>query len=203
MEKYVMLADDVLVSLYREGDNEAFDTLLARYQTCVFTYILKLTSNDEDAANDVFQDTFVHAIMAIREGRYVASNQMQAWLMRIARNLVLDRMRSSRVRKHVNHEVVDAQGNVVRDFLDSYQLSECTVETQLMNQQSCSLVRALVDRLPDVQREVVEMRFYEELSFKEIAMLTGVSINTALGRMRYAMLNLKRMAQHTDLHWVG
>lgn len=198
-----MLADDVLVSLYREGDNEAFDALLARYQTCVFTYILKLTSNNEDTANDVFQDTFVHAIMAIREGRYVASNQMQAWLMRIARNLVLDRLRSSKVRKHVNHELLDEQGNVVKDLLDNEQLSESTIETQIINQQSSSQVRQLVNRLPDVQREVVEMRFYEELSFKEIAQLTGVSINTALGRMRYAMLNLKRMAQHTDLHWVG
>lgn len=206
MEKCATLSnlnDEQLVSLYAKGNNEAFDTLLARNQDRVFQYIHFMVGGNADRANDVFQDTFVKAIIAIREGRYQESGQFAAWLLRIARNLVLDGERSKKASRLVSHELVDEEGEVKGNLLNNAALCEPNAEMQMVFQQSLDDVRMMVERLPEAQREVVVLRFYQEMPFKDIARLTGVSINTALGRMRYAMLNLRRMAQNRNLYLVG
>ena len=200
MKNYVKLTDEQLVAMYEEGDFQAFDILLERHQDKVFGYI-RFMVPDVDVANDVFQDTFVKAIMAIRNGHYSETGQFSSWLMRIARNQVLDRMRSQRNpnRNTVSHEMVDSEGDVV-DLFNNKDLCEPNIESKMLVEQSYEDVRMMMDLLPEVQREVVYMRYFRDMSFKEIAEETGVSINTSLGRMRYALINLRRMATHRDLY---
>ncbi len=195
-----MLTDEELVCLYREGNNEAFDFLLDHNKGRLFQYICFMVGGNEDVANDVFQDTFVKAIMAIRDGRYQEEGQFGAWLTRIARNIILDTARTRRSCKMVNKEITSKDGEVTGDVINNYTVCESNAETLVMLEQSRIDVRTMVDRLPDAQREVVVLRFFQELSFKEIADITNVSINTALGRMHYAMINLRRMAEKRDLY---
>lgn len=201
MINYVKQTDEALVRMYEEGDFQAFDVLLARHQDKVFGFIQSMVA-DTDVANDVFQDTFVKAIMAIRNGHYAESGQFYSWLMRIARNQVLDHFRSLRNpnRCVVSHELVDSEGDLVADLFNDSSLCEPNIETKMLVEQSHDDVRMMIDRLPEAQREVVNMRYFQDMSFKEIAEATGVSINTSLGRMRYAMINLRRMASHRDLY---
>ena len=201
MNNYVKQTDEALVRMYEEGDFQAFDVLLARHQDKVFGYIQSMVS-DIDLANDVFQDTFVKVIMAIRNGNYAESGQFSSWVMRIARNQVLDRFRSLRNpnRNVVSHELVDGDGDLVADLFNDSSLCEPNIESKMLVEQSHDDVRMMIDRLPEAQREVVNMRYFRDMSFKEIAEATGVSINTSLGRMRYAMINLRRMASHRDLY---
>ncbi len=201
MKNYITQTDEQLVGMYEKGDFQAFDILLSRYQEELFGFIRFMVPDDE-MANDVFQDTFVKAIMAIRNGNYAESGQFSSWLKRIARNLVLDRFRSRRNpnRSVVSHEVLDGEGDVVGDLFNDSSLSEPNVEMKMLVEQSHEDVRMMMEHLPRTQREVVYMRFFRDMSFKEIAQETGVSINTSLGRMRYAMINLRRMAAHRDLY---
>ncbi|MBO4611807.1 MAG: sigma-70 family RNA polymerase sigma factor [Bacteroidaceae bacterium] len=201
MNNYVKQTDETLVRMYEEGDFQAFDVLLARHQDKVFGYIQSMVS-DTDLANDVFQDTFVKVIMAIRNGHYAESGQFSSWLMRIARNQVLDRFRSQRNpnRNVISHELVDGEGDLVADLFNDSSLCEPNIESKMLVEQSHDDVRMMIERLPEAQREVVNMRYFRDMSFKEIAEATGVSINTSLGRMRYAMINLRRMASHRDLY---
>lgn len=199
MEKYTKHTDDELVALYQDGDYKAFDELLARSQDRVYQYLYFMLNN-EDAANDAFQDTFVRAIMALREGRYKQNGQFLPWLLRVARNLVIDRFRGQRTRRTTPLEIEDAQGESTIDVLNTAAYSEPDVEMATVLSESADDVKMMVNRLPEEQREVVIMRYYQELSFKEIADLTDVSINTALGRMRYALINLRRMASHRNLY---
>lgn len=199
MEKYAKHTDDELVALYQDGDYKAFDELLARSQDRVYQYLYFMLNN-EDAANDAFQDTFVRAIMALREGRYKQNGQFLPWLLRVARNLVIDRFRGQRTRRTTPLEIEDAQGESTIDVLNTAAYSEPDVEMATVLNESADDVKMMINRLPEEQREVVIMRYYQELSFKEIADLTDVSINTALGRMRYALINLRRMAAHRNLY---
>lgn len=199
MEKFTKLTDDQLVALYQEGEYKAFDELLARCQDRVYQYLYFML-NDEDAANDAFQDTFVRAIMALREGRYRQNGQFRSWLLRVARNLVIDKFRGDKARRTTPLEMEDAQGETVVDVLNTAAYSEPDVEMATVLTESAEDVKMMINRLPEEQREVIIMRFYQELSFKEIADLTDVSINTALGRMRYALINLRRMAAHRNLY---
>ena len=199
MEKYTKLTDDQLVALYQEGEYKAFDELLARSQDRVYQYLYFML-NDEDAANDAFQDTFVRAIMALREGRYRQNGQFLPWLLRVARNLVIDRFRGDKAHRTTPLEMEDAQGESTINVLNTAAYSEPDVEMATILTESAEDVKMMINRLPEEQREVVIMRFYQELSFKEIADLTDVSINTALGRMRYAQINLRRMAAHRNLY---
>lgn len=199
MEKYAKLTDDQLVALYQEGEYKAFDELLARCQDRVYQYLYFMLNN-EDAANDAFQDTFVRAIMALREGRYKQNGQFLPWLLRVARNLVIDRFRGNKARRTTPLEMEDAQGDTTIDVLNTATYSEPDVEMATVLSESAEDVKMMINRLPEEQREVVIMRYYQELSFKEIADLTDVSINTALGRMRYALINLRRMAAHRNLY---
>lgn len=192
MENLQMMTDDALVALYSKGNNQAFDVLLERYKDKVYSYIYFSVRNDE-LAEDLFQETFVKAIVTIQQGRYTENGKFPAWITRIAHNLVIDFFRQER-----NENVVSNDETEV-DLFNNIKLSDDTIETQLVNNQVLSDVRRLVDFLPDNQREVVYMRFYQDLSFKEISEITGVSINTALGRMRYALMNLRRMAEEKDI----
>ncbi len=195
-----MLPDERLVSMYREGNNEAFDALLAHNQDRVFQYILYMVGGNEDVANDVFQDTFVKAIIAIREGKYQEKGQFRTWIMRIARNLVLDSQRSKQAVRIVSNDIVGKDGEVKGDIIDNQAEGEPDAEMRIVVEQSLSDVKMMVDMLPESQREVVILRFFQDMSFKDIAELTNVSINTALGRVRYALINLRRMAQHRNLY---
>ena len=192
MENLNMLADDMLVARYSKGDNKAFDELLARYQSKLFNYIYFIVRSQE-IAEDIFQETFVKAITTIQQGRYTASGKFGAWLTRIAHNMIIDGFRQERNENTISNDETEV------DLLNDVDLCDDNVETQMVNEQTLSDVRRLVDALPDNQREVVYMRFYQDLSFKEIAEITGVSINTALGRMRYALMGMRRIAEENHI----
>ena len=181
------MTDEELVVMYADGNDEAFDQLLGRHQQVVFSYIL-YTIRNKNLADDFFQETFCKAITTIRQGRYTESGRFRSWLMRIAHNLMIDYFRQKKNEKTLSN---DEWG---MDLFNNPTLCEETGEGELVRRQVHSDVKKLVKHLPHAQREVVEMRYYEELSFKEIADNTGVSINTALGRMRYAILNMRRLA---------
>ncbi len=192
MEQLNQLTDDMLVARYSEGDNKAFDELLARYQSKLFNYIYFIVRSQE-MAEDIFQETFVKAITTIQQGRYTASGKFGAWLTRIAHNMIIDGFRQERNENTVSNDETEM------DLFNDVELCDDNIETQMVNEQTLNDVRRLVDALPDNQREVVYMRFYQDLSFKEIADITGVSINTALGRMRYALLNMRRIAEEKHI----
>ncbi len=192
MKNLNQLTDDMLVALYSKGENKAFDELLSRYQDKLFNYIYFVVHNQE-LAEDIFQETFVKAIVTIQQGRYTADGKFSAWITRIAHNLVIDSFRQERNENTVSNE----EGEI--DLFNNAELCDDNIEMQMVNDQTLNDVRRLVNALPDNQREVVYMRYYQDLSFKEIADITGVSINTALGRMRYAILNMRRIAQEKDI----
>lgn len=195
-------ADDELVRLYEEGNDNAFDILLSRHQEKLFNYIFFLTRN-EDAANDIFQDTFVRAITSIRTHGYEGSGNFLAWLMCISRNLVLDQRRRSQTLTTVSHEFVDENGEVKADLLNNARLCEPTIEDSIFEEESMESLRVMVDMLPDNQREIVYLRYYRDLAFKDIAKILNISINTALGRVRYAIINLRKIARQQQLSLVG
>lgn len=192
MQQLALLTDDKLVQAYAKGDNDAFDTLLERYQSRLLSYILQLTANRQ-LAEDIFQETFVKAIMTIRQGNYTESGKFGAWLSRIARNLVIDHFRQEKSEPTVSSDNADV------DILNRKDLSDATIEDDMIDLQIRDDVRHLIRQLPQSQREVLVMRYYRNLSFKEIAEKTNVSINTALGRMRYAILNMRRIANEKNI----
>lgn len=192
MINLLSMTDEQLVRAYEKGSNDAFDILLKRHQDRVYNYILRIIKN-EDVANDIFQETFVKAILTIKQGRYTESGKFPAWITRIAHNLIIDFYRQEK-----SENVQSADINDV-DLLNRKELCEVTIEDVIINDQIKEEVKDLIKELPQLQREVLNMRYYQNLSFKEIAELTGVSINTALGRMRYAILNLRRIAHEKDL----
>lgn len=193
MENISRLTDEELAISYVRGNNRAFDELLSRNQSKLFSYILFVV-RDEDKANDLFQETFVKVITKLHQGRYVDSGKFGAWIMRIAHNVIMDWHREQRSRNLIEptdeNDLSNLSGN---EILDS------NVENRYVNDQIMVDVKNMMNMLPPTQREVVFMRFYQDLSFKEIAETTGVSINTSLGRMRYAILNLRRMSKEHNI----
>ncbi len=193
MENISRLTDEELAISYVRGNNRAFDELLSRNQSKLFSYILFVV-RDEDKANDLFQETFVKVITKLHQGRYVDSGKFGAWIMRIAHNVIMDWYREQRSRNLIEptdeNDLSNLNGN---EILDS------NVENRYVNDQIMVDVKNMMNMLPPTQREVVFMRFYQDLSFKEIAETTGVSINTSLGRMRYAILNLRRMSKEHNI----
>ena len=185
-------SDEQLISLYVDGKNEAFDALLERHKDRVFTYIYHAVRNEE-LANDIFQDTFVKAITTIKQGRYIENGHFPAWITRIAHNLIIDYFRQ------VKSENLQSTDDDEVNILNRKELSDGTIEDSLVTTQIHNDIRRLVRALPDSQREVLVMRYYKNMSFKEIADVTGVSINTALGRMRYAILNMRRIAEEHNI----
>ena len=186
------MTDEELVVCYAQGNNAAFDTLLGRYKSSVYSYIYYIVQ-DKELAEDIFQETFVKVIVTIKQGGHTENGKFKAWIMRIAHNLVIDSFRQERSENTISNDEVEV------DLFNNRDLCEETIEDSLVRRQVLSDVRKLVKHLPDNQREVLEMRYYQDLSFKEIADLTGVSINTALGRMRYAILNMRRMAEENHM----
>ena len=180
--------------LYVGGDFRAFDELLARNQQKLYAYILFMV-RDPELANDVFQDTFVKVISRLQEGRYTDSGKFSFWLTRIAHNVIMDTYRHQNS-EHIVEPTEDNDLSKLRD--DS--LLDINRENEYVNTQVMDDVRHLMDALPAPQREVVYMRFYQDMPFKEIAETTGVSINTSLGRMRYALINMRRMARQHRIH---
>ena len=191
MNKLSHASDEVLVNLYTDGCNEAFDALLDRYKTRLYDYICDQLGFRQDAyADDIFQETFVKAIMTLKNKRYTHDGHFLPWLTRIAHNLIADLYRRELPMTSAANDGDNA------DILNNAQLVETYYEAELINEQTLKDVKRLMMQLPEPQREVVQMRFYEELSFKEIANRTGVSINTSLGRMHYALINMRRMAEN-------
>lgn len=192
MRNFEKLTDEQLVAAYAKGCNEAFDALLLRHKVKLFNFIYQIV-RDRELADDIFQETFVKAITTIKQGRYNDQGKFSAWICRIARNLAIDTFRAERSESTLSTDNADY------DILNRRELSEQTIEDSIIDLQIEDDVRRLVHELPDVQRDVVTMRYYKNLSFKEIAEQTGVSINTALGRMRYAILNMRRTAKEKSV----
>ncbi len=192
MENLNLMADEELAIMYVDGDNKAFDLLLSRNQEKLFTYILFVV-RDREMANDMFQETFFKVVSRLQQGKYIANGKFSAWLMRIAHNVIMDWYRQQRAQNIVDAPKENDLSNVGSTLLESSR------EGELVNNQVMEDVRRMMSHLPASQREVVFMRFYQQMSFKEIAEATGVSINTALGRMRYAILNLRRMTREHQL----
>ena len=180
-------SDQELVRLYIQGDEGAFEALVNRYQEQVFSKILFIV-RDQEVANDLFQDTFIKVIHTLKSGKYQEEGKFLPWVLRIAHNLAIDHFRKARkipvVRSTDEFDVFAGIADGDRD-----------VETAMMHSEIERDVRMLIERLPEEQREVVLMRIEEDLCFREIAERTGVSINTALGRMRYALINLRKLVE--------
>ena len=193
MDKLQGMTDEELALSYVNGNNKAFDLLLSRTQSKLFSYILFVV-RDRDRADDVFQETFVKAIAKLHEGRYTTSGKFLAWLMRIAHNVIMDNYRENR-----SKGTVDVAGDNDLSNISSESLLDSNIESEYVNTQVLSDVKKMMNMLPTAQREVVFMRYYQNMASKEIAEVTGVSINTSLGRMRYALLNMRRMARDNKL----
>ncbi|MDO5447951.1 MAG: sigma-70 family RNA polymerase sigma factor [Prevotellaceae bacterium] len=193
MVNFMHLTDDQLAERYIGGDNKAFDELLKRSQDKVYNYILCLVK-DESLADDLFQDTFVKVINKLQLGQYTYNGKFLAWVNRIAHNLIMDYFRHEKSSK-----ILDTETDIdITAYRGSSAIRE-SVESDIVHSQMLEEAKKMLNFLPEAQREVVIMRYFHELSFKEIADVTDVSINTALGRMRYAVLNMRRMARHQNL----
>lgn len=193
MKKLNEMTDEELALSYIDGNNRAFDLLLSRNQTKLFSYIMFVVHNP-DMANDIFQETFVKVIVKLQQGKYTTNGKFGAWCMRIAHNVIMDWYRDIKVKKIVE----PTHDNDLSNISASHLLAG-NIESEYVYSQVMSDVKKMMNLLPPTQREVVYMRFYQQLSFKEIAQLTNVSINTSLGRMRYALLNLRRMAKEHNV----
>ena len=193
MKNLNVMTDEELAMDYVNGNNRAFDELLFRHQSKLFSYILFVV-RDREIADDLFQETFVKVITKLQEGKYSPSGKFSAWMMRIAHNVIMDLYRGLKVQKIVDTSDDNDLSNISTN--DFYSMD---IESQYVNAQVLKDVKKLMNFLPASQREVVYMRYYQQLSFKEIAEMTNVSINTSLGRMRYAILNLRRMVKENEI----
>ena len=193
MKKLSEMTDEELALSYINGDNRAFDLILSHNQSKLFSYILFVVRN-RDVADDIFQETFVKIITKLQEGRYKPSGKFSAWAMRIAHNVIMDWYRAQKSDKIIEPTKENDLSNI-----GGVDIQIGNIENQFVNMQTLADIKKMMKHLPPSQREVVFMRFYQEMSFKEIAKTTGVSINTSLGRMRYAILNLRRMVRENDV----
>ena len=187
-----MLSDRELLNDYLQGNKSAISTLLEKYNSRVRNY-LRMMVGDDDVAADIAQETFIKAVSVIDEGRYTDSGKFLSWIMRIAHNKALDYFRSQKSNNSVS------ESSAGYNVLGTMKYADRSIEDSMISDQISADIRALVELLPDEQREVVKLRYYSDLSFKEIAEQTGVSINTALGRMRYALINLRKMIQEKKI----
>ena len=184
----LLKSDRELVENYRNGDLVSFELLVSRYQAQVYSYIMTLVK-DRQLADDIFQDTFVKIIRTIKAGVYKDEGKFVQFAMRISHNLVIDHFRKENRIPTVESSSEDY------NYIDNAPISDPSVEQNMINEQIHSDLRKMIDYLPVEQREVLRMRIYDDMSFKEIADVTNVSINTALGRMRYALINLRKMME--------
>lgn len=192
MKQVRHLCDDELVKLYVEGKAECIDILIDRHKNKVFSYIL-ICVKQYELAEDIFQDAFLKVVQSLSAGKYQENGKFSSWVIRIAHNLIIDYFRRQK-----NMYCISKDG-CEYDLFNHLKFSESSVESKMVYEQLLQDIGGLLKHLPDNQREVLEMRHYMGLSFKEIAEETNVSINTALGRMRYAILNLRKLAEERDL----
>jgi len=190
MNTFSKLTDEKLVELFVEGSNDAFEEILFRYKNRLYRYIFQI-ANDRDLTEDIFQDTFIKVIMFLKQGRYVENGCFFTWVCKIAHNLVIDYFR-----KEVKENTLS--NDECQTLYNSVVMEEKNIQDALIEEEVCNEVSFWVDALPEPQRVIVQMRFYQDLSFKEIADELNISINTALGRMRYAIINLRKLAQKAD-----
>lgn len=186
------LSDSTLINQFTSGNNHSFSILVDRYQKRVYGFIFSKVK-DAELADDVFQDTFVKVIKNLRLGKYKDEGRFLSWVMRIAHNIIMDHFRKiNRLPKHESkHEDLDVLDRLIEQ---SSSIEDLMIETQIHADLSI-----LIDELPQTQKEVLRMRLFQEMSFKDIGEQTGVSINTALGRMRYAILNLRKLIEERNL----
>lgn len=189
--KKIALTDNELIAQYVAGDESALKTLITRHEKKVFSYIMISVKNRE-LAEDIFQDTFIKVINTLRSGNYKEEGKFVQWVMRIANNLKIDYFR-----KMQRMPVFEGNGDF--DIFDVIYGTDPSVEQKMITEQIYDELRVLITMLPDEQREVLEMRIYNDISFKDIAEITGVSINTALGRMRYALINLRKIIKEKNV----
>ncbi len=190
------LSDDRLVQLYEQGKNEAFDELLYRYKEKLYTYIYMIVQNRE-LAEDIFQDTFTRVIVNIKQGRYNEKGRFLGFLFRVAHNLIVDLYRQEQYAQFVN------PSEAGYDIFNNKDLCDPSFEDQMTDLQIRQDVRRLINYLPNSQREIIMMRYYKGMSFKEIADVKQISINTALGRVRYAILNMRKIAEQHNIILAG
>lgn len=186
------VSDQELINRYLSGNEASLEQLIYRHKSKVFSYILMVVKNKQHA-DDIFQDTFIKVIHTLKSGSYKEEGKFIQWVMRIAHNLVIDHFRKSRRIPLVE----SANGEV--SVLDNLRIYDESIEDKIINEQIHSDVRALIEYLPAEQRDVLMMRHYADMSFKDIAEQTDVSINTALGRMRYALINMRKMIEKKDI----
>jgi RNA polymerase sigma factor (sigma-70 family) len=184
--------DQELVQAYIKGDHSAIEVLINRHRSKVYTYIL-LTIKNQQLAEDLFQETFIKVIQSLRGGKYKDNGKFLSWVIRIAHNLIIDHFRKEKQMNSISNDDSEV------DLFNSKKFSDENIEELIVNSQIKSEIRTLINELPGDQREVVLLRHYGNLSFKEIADQTDVSINTALGRMRYALINLRKLIQEKNL----
>lgn len=185
-------ADQDLVKLFIQGDQNSIEVLINRHKNKVFTYIILIVKN-QSLAEDIFQDTFIKVIKSLKEGKYKDNGKFVSWVIRIAHNLTIDHFRKEKQINTYSNEDYEA------DIFNSRKLSESTIEDIMVESQIIKEVRLLIDELPEDQKQVILLRHYGGLSFREIAEQTDVSINTALGRMRYALINLRKLIEQKNL----
>lgn len=190
--KSTMLSDQTLLEMYQQGNREAVSQLLERHTRRVRDYV-RMMVQDNDVADDLTQEVLIKVVKVLDEGRYTDKGRFLPWVLRIAHNRVLDYFRAQKQVKTVN------ESSAGFDILGSKNFAEPSIEDNIISEQRAEEIRSLVEELPEEQREVVKMRYYEGLSFKDIAEHTGVSINTALGRMRYALINMRQMIKKRNL----
>ncbi len=184
-------SDAQLVQSYKDGNTHALEVLINRYKDKIYTAIYMLVK-DQFTAEDIFQDTFLKIIRTIKGGRYSEQGKFLPWAMRVAHNLCMDHFR--KVRQNVSVTLSD--GTDITELLAGH---EDNASTRIEKNQTHQAIRDLIEQLPEEQREVIILRIYADLSFKQIAKLTSVSINTALGRMRYGLINLRRMVEEKSM----
>lgn len=192
MFKKDTLNDNTLVQQFVNGDQSAIETLVNRHKNRVYTYIVLLVKNQQ-LAEDIFQDTFIKVIRSLKTGKYTENGKFISWVSRIAHNLIIDHFRKEKLLSTTSND--DSEF----DLFNSQKFSDENIEDRLVYDQITSDVRKIINELPDDQRQVIVMRHYMGLSFKEIAEQTDVSINTALGRMRYALINLRKLIEKNNL----
>jgi RNA polymerase sigma-70 factor (ECF subfamily) len=186
------LNDNELVQRFIEGDQNSLEILIHRHKSRVYSYILLIVKNQE-LAEDIFQETFIKVIRSLKRGKYVENGKFISWVLRISHNLIIDHFRKEKLQGTVSNDSLEV------DIFNSQKFSDFTIEDEMVNNQILSEVKELIKELPEDQQQVIYMRHYMGLSFKEIAEQTDVSINTALGRMRYALINLRKLIKQKNL----
>jgi RNA polymerase sigma-70 factor (ECF subfamily) len=192
MSKENFLNDNELVQRFISGDQNALEILIHRHKNRIFSYILLIVKKQE-LAEDIFQETFIKVIRSLKKGRYTDNGKFISWVLRISHNLIIDHFRKEKLKNTISNDSFEG------DLFNSQKFAEDTIEDQMVYTQILSEVKDLVQELPEDQQQVIYMRHYLDLSFKEIADITDVSINTALGRMRYALINLRKLVEQKKL----